>query len=419
MAFTPHFKVRLLNKQHPQPYRLINEAFVVFDTMVARVALTRGGNTPPAAPVNGEVHIIGTAPVDIWAGMGACITYYFNGWQFIAPPPRMKMWVVEEGIFITYTGTLWSVDAGTSDAQNDQTSTLSGSSTLLSSDSQQPSIITEWLDPDGTRVAPFTGTARECVVVYLMDGERRILTPFSDYHFRAPRLAYGGKSVIAWRVANGAEDKTGKRFAISVGCPGFMAPDDPNLLHVWMCDGQSLAVGSQGSDEYPWRTKNNWPEHLLVLQNTMIPGDSRLGRDAQKVDYVLSRETLTGFTPVSPRVGFRRNHGFTPLEGLALTMQHDIVEKLGRPQRIALAILGIGGAAIAALSPGAENYKNYETVMDAMVEEAAVRGWKVSFDFDLWIQGESDVGGVNGSSAAYRSVYDARLDAIRAKASAI
>jgi hypothetical protein len=274
----------------------------------------------------------------------------------------------------------------------------------------RPTVTTEWMLSNGTVVAPFTVSSRECIVAYVPGTGRVVLTPFSDYHFITPQLAYGDKCVIAWRYADGDARSTARAFAIAIDGTGDMVPEDPNGLFVFLANGQSLSVGSHGNDEYPW-LNNSWPDHTLVLQNTTIPGDVRLGRDADDVDFELDPGTIGGFTAMLPQGGNPANLGFSPIEGLVFALQEKIVRKFGRPQRMCAAALGVSGASIDQLSTGTDTRANLEAAIDEIVASAEAEGWTPYFEAYLWIQGESDVTDV---AATYQTAFETEVDEVRA-----
>ena len=258
-------------------------------------------------------------------------------------------------------------------------------------------IVTEWLLTDGTRVAPFTALSRESIVAYLPTGERRVLTPFGDYHWRVPQLSYFGRSVRAWRVpiAGGA----GEWRAVTIDGDGFSMPDDPNVLHVIYADGQSLAQGSQGGADYVWRW-SCYPDHTLTVDNSVLPGDIRLGRDATTYTNALDPNTLGDFVPIKPQPGVHIGHNFTPLEGFLIAMQARIVRKLGRPQRLCGFVMGFGGTQIVNLGVGSQNEANLHIALAHIAAKAAARGWRMSVVGCYWAHGESDA---TTATATYKS----------------
>ena len=56
----------------------------------------------------GDVYIIASSPTGAWAGKTNYVTYYNNGWRFIAPKEGMRLWVNNEDVLYTYNGTAWA-----------------------------------------------------------------------------------------------------------------------------------------------------------------------------------------------------------------------------------------------------------------------------------------------------------------------
>ena len=271
-----------------------------------------------------------------------------------------------------------------------------------------PVVGTEWLTPAGVQVAPLTVGAFECVVAYMRSGERRVLTPPGEArHYRAPELAYGGVSVRCWR-ANGAG---GELVAVSIERPGFVVADDPDVAWLVCGDGQSLAQGSHGAPT-PWPfTSTVWPDHLMTVQNTVLPGDIRSGRNAGDYLYRLDPATLGGLTPIRPQTGILSGHGLTPVEALVCQLQDDIVTLIGRPQRIVAWTGGVGGASINQINTGTANDLNQRDVMAAAVAACRARGWSPVMAAVQFTHGETDAPMLSADYAAAVSAYRDDLNA--------
>lgn len=269
-----------------------------------------------------------------------------------------------------------------------------------------PVIGTEWLTSAGVRVAPLSAGAVECVVAYFHTGERRVLTPPGEgMHYSAPELAYGGVSVRCWR-SDGVNP--GELVAVSIARPGFVVDDDPDVAWAIIGDGQSLAQGSHGAPT-PWPYKSvDWPDHLLTVDNTVLPGDIRSGRNAGSATYRLDPATLGGLVPIRPQTGILSGHGLTPIEALVCQLQDDIVTLIGRPQRIIAWTGGVGGASITQLTTGTENDLNQRDVLTAAHRACQDRGWRMRLAAVRWAHGETDA---PWDSADYAAAVDAYRDA--------
>ncbi len=260
-----------------------------------------------------------------------------------------------------------------------------------------PRVVTEWMLSDGTRVAPFTASSRELIVAYMPTGERRIVTPFGDHHWRVPEIAYFGRSVRAWRVPDSGG--AGEWRAVTIDGDGFNLPDDPDVLHVIYGDGQSLAQGSGGGSDYIWRG-SCFPDHTLTIDNAIVPGDIRLGRDATTYTNALDPDTLGDFVPIRPQQGVSTAHNFTMLEAFLIALQARIVRKLGRPQRLCGFVMGFGGTQIVNLGVGSQNEANLHIALTHIAAKAAARGWRMSVVGCYWAHGESDA---TTATATYKS----------------
>lgn len=61
----------------------INEAITTVDALLQVQVLTVGTNTAPGSPVDGDRHIVGTAPTGAWSGQaGKLARWLGGGWKF-------------------------------------------------------------------------------------------------------------------------------------------------------------------------------------------------------------------------------------------------------------------------------------------------------------------------------------------------
>lgn len=109
MTGTPNLGLPLMASNDTQKEVLFNEAIIAFDIMAARVA-TSISTTPPSAPNTGDTYIVGAGASGGWLSQDGKIAFYFNGWQFLSPANKMKMWVTTPGGWYTFSADVWSAD---------------------------------------------------------------------------------------------------------------------------------------------------------------------------------------------------------------------------------------------------------------------------------------------------------------------
>lgn len=81
-----------------------------FSAWVQAVVLTALSNTPPASPVSGDRHIVGTAPTGAWSGQAGKLAVYRSGWQFYTPSAGWRVNVPGGGRY-EYVAGAWVADA--------------------------------------------------------------------------------------------------------------------------------------------------------------------------------------------------------------------------------------------------------------------------------------------------------------------
>ncbi|ONF94950.1 DUF2793 domain-containing protein [Sphingomonas jeddahensis] len=87
-----------------------NEALALLDMAVQPVVVAIGLDTPPKEPGEGACWIIGTNPVEAWAGRaGSLAGWTAGGWRFIAPRTGMTVVRGSDGMTARYTGADWVI----------------------------------------------------------------------------------------------------------------------------------------------------------------------------------------------------------------------------------------------------------------------------------------------------------------------
>ena len=83
------------------------------DLLVQLSVADRTRTAPPAAPVEGQRHIVAAAPIAAWAGQAGKVALWLDGaWQFFAPLAGWRAWIVSEDLEVAYDGTAWVAMGG-------------------------------------------------------------------------------------------------------------------------------------------------------------------------------------------------------------------------------------------------------------------------------------------------------------------
>jgi hypothetical protein len=107
MATTSHLGLTLVEQSQAQKEVTVNQALTRADAILNTGAKSRGGNTPPGSPANGDVYIVGLSPTGAWASQADKIAFYDQAWKFITPNEGMTLWVNDEDTPYTYSGFAW------------------------------------------------------------------------------------------------------------------------------------------------------------------------------------------------------------------------------------------------------------------------------------------------------------------------
>lgn len=79
MTHTPRLFLPLIAAAQAQKHVTHNEALALVDALLHLAVASRGLAAPPAAPAEGERHIVGNAPSGAWAGHSEEIAEWVDG----------------------------------------------------------------------------------------------------------------------------------------------------------------------------------------------------------------------------------------------------------------------------------------------------------------------------------------------------
>jgi hypothetical protein len=109
---TFNLKLPFLLASQADKHVSVNQSLAILDAINCPVALTVGLSTPPAAPPEGSVHIVGpTVTTDsAWGGFapGSLALYFSNEWQAIASKDGWTCFDLQAGKYLRKLGGQWS-----------------------------------------------------------------------------------------------------------------------------------------------------------------------------------------------------------------------------------------------------------------------------------------------------------------------
>lgn len=104
---TPNLGLRLLKYNQVQKEIIVNEALIVIDALLSRVAV-KITNSPEEADKNGDLYIIGENPQAEWKNNSkGTLTFYCDGWRYITPKKGWELWLIEKNKHIIFDGKEW------------------------------------------------------------------------------------------------------------------------------------------------------------------------------------------------------------------------------------------------------------------------------------------------------------------------
>jgi hypothetical protein len=210
----------------------------------------------------------------------------------------------------------------------------------------------------------------------------------------------GGRyaSLIVNRPSLGANSLVG-------GYPGYglLAPCSPQLLHVILVYGQSLAVGANSASSRVTLAQD-WPTDALMFAGEDI--DVRMGLVTAGTPDTLDPASLTGFQPLVALVGAGAgDRGETIAEGAARRLTR-LAREMNIQHRTLFIVGGFGGTNYDGLKKGSAHWSNLMAGLARAKVLAEAQGWRVIVDGVLWKHGESD----GGSSSYAADLAEAQGD---------
>ena len=87
-----------------------NEALTLLDALVVPTVEAGPQADPPVAPLAGQVWLVNDAPTGAWAGeAGMLALWTAGGWRFVAPRAGMRVMRLDDGLWLCFDGTTWSI----------------------------------------------------------------------------------------------------------------------------------------------------------------------------------------------------------------------------------------------------------------------------------------------------------------------
>lgn len=109
---TPRHSLPYLVQSQAQKEITHNEALNLIDLTLHCAVLDRDRVAPPAAPAQGDCHLVAEGATGAWAGCAGQIAAWIGtAWAFVAPLDGMLVFVVGEGRFLVFHGD-WGMLAG-------------------------------------------------------------------------------------------------------------------------------------------------------------------------------------------------------------------------------------------------------------------------------------------------------------------
>ncbi len=108
--FTSRYALPMLASGQAQKEITHNEALLLIDALAHPAVESRSLTAPPAAPLPGQIWLVGATATGDWLGKtGQLALWTSGGWRFILPKAGMMLWSKVDAVFIHFTGVAWAV----------------------------------------------------------------------------------------------------------------------------------------------------------------------------------------------------------------------------------------------------------------------------------------------------------------------
>jgi hypothetical protein len=109
MTDTIHLGLPFIEGSQAQKHVTHNEALRILDDVVQIGVLDADRTAPPAAPAEGDRHIVAGGATGAWAGHVNAVAVREDGaWRFFTPKPGWCAWSAADGALLVYDGAAWS-----------------------------------------------------------------------------------------------------------------------------------------------------------------------------------------------------------------------------------------------------------------------------------------------------------------------
>lgn len=104
MSNSPNLNLTYLAASQAQKHVTVNEALRILDALCNLTVVDRNLTDPPGSPTEGDVYIVAATATGDWTGHERELALYADGgWQFIAPKPGWKAFIVDELAFVYWS----------------------------------------------------------------------------------------------------------------------------------------------------------------------------------------------------------------------------------------------------------------------------------------------------------------------------
>ena len=109
MTNTPNLSLPYLAAAQAQKHVTVNEALSLIDALAQIAVKSIGATSPPATPVEGERHIIGSGATGAWSGWDNSVALFSgSAWLRLIPQAGWMAWGVLAGELLVWNGSAWT-----------------------------------------------------------------------------------------------------------------------------------------------------------------------------------------------------------------------------------------------------------------------------------------------------------------------
>ena len=113
MATSPILGLTLMSSAQAQKEVVFNNFLIAMDALFKLSVISMSLTSAAGLAAEGDAYVVAASATGAWSGQDHNIAFYYNGWQFITSPLKLKLFNQADSKFYTFQGSgggYWTAD---------------------------------------------------------------------------------------------------------------------------------------------------------------------------------------------------------------------------------------------------------------------------------------------------------------------